>query len=57
LGGCSGSYTRACPPVVQYDGAFKAQMGKELHQLGEESATARFVEDSVTLREQVKACR
>jgi hypothetical protein len=46
-----------CPPVVQYDDAFKARLSTELHGLGEGSAAATMVKDYVTLREQVAACR
>ena len=56
LAGCS-SPPSVCPPVVQYDDAFKARLSTELHGLGEGSAAATMVKDYVTLREQVAACR
>jgi hypothetical protein len=39
-----------------YDAAFKTQLAKELHSLGEDSAAAKVVEDYSQLREQIRIC-
>jgi len=56
LCGCSDRSASDCPPVGDYDAAFKTRLAGELHQLGEDSATAKVVEDYAQLREQLRAC-
>ena len=55
LCGCSSPKT-ACPPVGDYDDAFKVRLAGELHQLGEGSAAAQLAEDDAVLRAELRAC-
>jgi hypothetical protein len=56
LSACSDTPRNSCPPLEDYDPPFKTRLASELHQLGEDSAAAKVVEDYAQLREQVKAC-
>ena len=56
LCGCSEPSKPACPPLGDYDPAFRTKLAAELHRLGEGSASAQVVEDYALLRAQVRAC-
>jgi hypothetical protein len=56
LCGCSEQRGGDCPPLGDYDAAFKTRLAQELHGLGEDSAVARVVADYALLRQQVRAC-
>jgi len=56
LCGCSEPSKPACPPLGDYDPAFRTKLAAELHRLGDDSAAAQVVEDYALLRAQVRAC-
>lgn len=56
LSACSEAPRPSCLPLGDYDPAFKTRLAAELHRLGEDSATAKVVEDCAQLRAQVRAC-
>lgn len=56
LCGCSDQRGGDCPPLIDYDEAFRARLAGELHRLGEDSAAARMLEDYALLRAQLRAC-
>ena len=46
----------SCPPVVEYDTTFSAQLAEELERSSAEQAWPRAVVDYHALREQLRKC-
>lgn len=56
LTACGGAVS-SCPPLVEYDQAFRDRLADELGKLPWESATVQAISDYAVLRDQVRACR
>jgi Homeodomain-like domain-containing protein len=46
-----------CPPVVEYDTAFRVQAAKEVQQLPNASAVVEMLSDFSVVRAQIEGCR
>lgn len=52
MGGSDGAGAGVCPPVVQYDQAFRERAAAELELLPDASAIANLISDFYVLRQQ-----
>ncbi len=57
LTACATVASDACPPVRDYDAAFRAQAIEELSLLPQGGAIEQMLADYVVMREQSRACR
>ena len=52
-----GSGVAACPPIVEYDQAFRERAAAELALLPDESAIRTLLSDCAVLRMQIRTCQ
>ena len=56
LSACAKTIT-SCPPIVEYDSAFSAQLAEELERSAAEQVWPRAIVDYHALREQLRKCQ
>lgn len=57
VAGCVAPVPNYCPRIPRYGKAFNEQLANELEPIPDNSAIMRVVEDYISLRDQLQACR
>ncbi len=57
LSGCAATTSNSCPPVPDYDRAFRLRAAAEVAMLPRDSALEQMLDDYAVMRDQARACR